>query len=451
MTGLSIRKGDSWDAQKDNFGPQIGFAWSPNKYNARLVLRGGYGLSYNQEEIAISSNIVNNPGLVVFPSFDSNSPTSINPGIIYAVSSGIHNLYGYPANPNTVSSFGPNGLPTTGQVNVQIFPGTLPTMRVHHYSFDMQYDLGHQYVMSLGYQGSLARNLYFHQNPNAVPAALGYTLNPQIGGGDYWNVNGRSNHNTMLAELKHQFSHQFMADAQFAWAKSMDISSAPYSEQAYPYATDLNYGRSDYNVGKAFKLYGMWQPVFFHGEHSWAEKLLGGWSLSGIFNYHSGFPFNPVIDVQGGSLYCGTCGYTSIQPAAYLGGAGTSTSNNQFKTGSNYPKGGAAYFSTPTYTAYTGSNFGNALPQFPGVRRNYLIGPQYRALDLTLAKAFGFPNTPVLGESAKIELRMDAYNVFNNLNFNPNNISNHVASSNFGVAQAGLAGRVLSLGARFSF
>jgi len=40
----------------------------------------------------------------------------------------------------------------------------------------------------------------------------------------------------------------------------------------------------------------------------------------------------------------------TLQPAAYLGGAGTSTSNDQFKTGSNYPNGGAAYFSTPAYT-----------------------------------------------------------------------------------------------------
>ena len=31
-------------------------------------------------------------------------------------------------------------------------------------------------------------------------------------------------------------------------------------------------------------------------------------------------------------------------PAIYLGGAGTSTSNDQFKTGSNYANGGTAYF-----------------------------------------------------------------------------------------------------------
>jgi hypothetical protein len=459
LTDLSIRKGNSWNAQKDNFGPEIGFAWSPTRFHDKFVVRGGYGLNYNQEEIAISANIGNNPGLVVFPSFSSSAPNSINPAIIYATSSDPHDLTGYPVNPNAISSFGSNGLPTTGSVGVQIFPGTLPTMRTHHYSLDTQYDLGHQFIASLGYEGSLSRDIFFHANPNALAASNGFALNPQIGGGDSWGVNGSANYNAMLAELKHQFSHQFMADAQFAWSKSMDNSSAPYSEQIYPYDLSLNYGRSDYNVSKAFKLYGLWQPVFFHGNKAWVEKIAGGWSLSGILNLHSGFPWSPLVSVVnpidgGGSLYCDTCGYSTLQPAAYLGGAGDSTSNDQFKTGSNYPNGGAAYFSTPTYTAYTGIStpaYGNALPQAPGVRRNALTGPGYRDIDLSLAKSFGLPKMPVLGENANFEFRIDAYNVFNNLNFDPTRISNNIGSSNFGQDQAALGARVVTLGARFSF
>src|SRR5262249_29624131 len=138
MTGLTVRKGDSWNAQKDNFGPQIGFAWSPGRFNDRFVIRGGYGLNYNQEEIAISSGIVNNPGLVVNPTLSMSTPTSPNPGILYAVSNDVHSFTGFPANPVAITSFGSNGLPTTGTVNVAIFPGTLPTMRVHHFSLDTQ-------------------------------------------------------------------------------------------------------------------------------------------------------------------------------------------------------------------------------------------------------------------------------------------------------------------------
>ena len=454
LTGLSLKKGNSWNAQKDNFGPQIGFAWSPSMFNDKLVVRGGYGLNYNQEELAISSGIVNNPGLVIFPTLSMSTPTSPNPGIIYATAGSPNSLTTYPKNQNTISSLGSNGLPTTGQIGITLFPTNLPTMRVHHYSLDTEYDLGHHLVATLGYMGSVSHDIFFHESPNAVPAALGLPLNPQIGGGDFWNVNGHANYNQMLAELKHQFSSQFMADAQFTWAKSLDTSSGPYFEQDYPYDPNLSCGRSDFNIGKALKLYGVWQPVFFHGDRSWVDKIVGGWSISPIFNIHSGFPWSPVIDISGsGSLYCGTCGYSQLYPGAYLGGAGSSTSNDAFKTvaASNFPNGGPAYFSTPSFTAYGGTAFGNAIPEPPGVKRNSLNMPGYRDLDVTIVKGFGLPNMRVLGENAKIELRMDVYNAFNNLNFNPNQISNIVSNANFGTITGALSGRVVVLGGRFSF
>jgi hypothetical protein len=456
FTDFAIREADSWNTQKNNFGPNVGVAWSPTRFNNRLVFRGGYGLSYNGEEFAVSSSIVQNPGLVVNPNFNQPLPTSPYMGLIYALSSGTHDLYGYPANPNAMSTFGPNGIPTTGSVGVQIFPNTLPTMRAHHYSADMQYDLGHQYVMTVGYQGSLGRNLYFHQNPLAVPSTLGYALNPQISGGDNWAVNGHSNFNALLAELKHQFSHQFMIDAQYQYAKSMDTSSAPYSEQDYPYNPSLNYGRSDFNVGNAFKIYGMWQPVFFHGSNDLMEKIVGGWSISGIFNWHSGFPYSPFVPLNN-SFYCSNCGYFTGLPAAYLGGAGNSRSNDSFKIGpsgdpeanSNFPKGGPAYFTIPACPppACTGTS----LPPNPGAARNSLTMPGYKDLDLTVAKGFGLPKMPVLGESARLDFRIDIFNVFNNLNFNENQISNNIGNSNFGTIAGALSGRVLSLGARFNF
>jgi len=474
LTGLTVtRQSDAWNTQKNNFGPQIGFAWSPSQFHERLVVRGGYGLNYNQEEIAISSGIVGNPGLVVFPTFTIATPGSANPGIIYAVGGSINSLTSYPANPNAISTLGANGLPQTGTtqcpvscpVNVAIFPATLPTMRVHHYSLEVQYDLGHNLVASLGYQGSLSHNIFFHENPNATPAAEGVPLNPQIGGGDYWSVLGHANYNAMLAELKHNFSRQFSADAQFVWAKSLDTASSPYSAGLppfnlpfFPYNPDLNYGRSDYNVGKAFKLFGMWQPVFFRGQNGWIEKIAGGWSLSGILNIHSGFPWTPVASVQNGSLYCGTCGYGAL-PAVYLGGGGTSTSNGAFKTeaDSNFPNGAATYFVPPSYTPFGGTSSGNVLPQV-GIQRNSFNGPGYRDLDLSLVKDFGLPNNRILGENAKIGFRLDAYNVFNSLNFNPLGIVNNISAANFGTITAangqssgGLAGRVVTLGARFSF
>ena len=65
----------------------------------------------------------------------------------YAISSGAHDFYGYPSNPNAISPFGANGLPTTGTVGVEIF-NTLPTTMVHHYSLDTQYELGRDWIMT---------------------------------------------------------------------------------------------------------------------------------------------------------------------------------------------------------------------------------------------------------------------------------------------------------------
>jgi hypothetical protein len=91
---------------------------------------------------------------------------------------------------------------------------------------------------------------------------------------------------------------------------------------------------------------------------------------------------------------------------------------------------------------------------------------------MTLAKAFGLPNMPVLGERAKVEFRMDAYNLFNNLNFKPDSISNNIgckatiapdvscpapagspgiSNPSFGRAQSALGARTVTLSARFSF
>jgi hypothetical protein len=304
----------------------------------------------------------------------------------------------------------------------------------------------------------------FHQSPLVQSATSGYALNPSINGGDYWSSRGQGNYNAMIAELKHQFSHQFMADAQFTWAKSMDDISAPYTEQDYPYDPHLTYGPSDYDVSKSFKLFGMWQPVLFHGNNKWMEKIAGGWSLSGIFNLHSGFPWTPVLYLPG-TLYCNQCGYYQVYPAAYLGGAGSSTSNKAFESPatSNFPlvatQGNAlSYFSEPaqcsatvTTDCYTLAG-GTALPPNPGVHRNSLRFAGYKDIDLTLAKSFGLPNMPVLGENAKFELRLDAYNLFNSLNLNPNSISNNIGASNFGtITSDALAGRVVTFGMRFSF
>ena len=481
FTGITVATNRPlWTPQKGNFGPQIGFNWSPTSFNNKLVVRGGYGLNYQDEEIAISANSGNNPPTQNFVNYAYVSPT--NPGtngadIIYALSSSPTSLAGYPANPNAVTTYNSNGLPTAGNANVVLLGsgnGTMPTIYIQHYSLDSEYQFGREIVASLGYEGSLGRHLINHENPNAFGVVAGVPLNPLITGGDFWTNNGSSSNNALLVEVKHPLVHHFSADAQFQWAKSLDTDgSGPYYEDPYfPLGTGYSYGRSDFDISKSLKIFGLWQPVLFHGGASWMEKIAGGWSLSGIFQYHTGFPFSPNYSIGGGgSLYCTQCGYSNLRPT-YLGGGGSSHSNDAFINHSNFfPSTGVTglpgtpptnsysntYFSVANYGAATtpiGKGFPNpnaALPPLPGADRNSFTGPSYRDLDASLSKNFGLPHVPFFGEQAGLEIRADAFNLFNILNLNPQSVTNDVTSLTFGQDRSPLGGRTIQLQARFSF
>ena len=467
LTGIAIRtKTPAWTAQKLNFGPQVGFNWSPMSSNGKVVFRGGYGLNYNQEQIATANNYDGNPpGTSSLPG-SSQGPTEINPNIIYAVSSSPTDVFGYPANPNAITTFNSAGLPTAGGANLGGLPGHMPTEYSHHYSFDMELDLGHEWVANLGYEGSSSHHLLYDYDATALGQITGAAQNPLVNSVNTFGSTGKSNNNMMLAGLKHQFSHTFSAEAQFTWAHSMDTNSGPYFRDAYLYNPKYSYGRSDFDINKSFKLFGVWQPVLFHSSHNWAEKLAGGWSLSGIMTLHSGYGWTPVYQ-EPHQIYCNTCnyGFQNLRPI-YLGGANNSTSNEAFKTGSNFPNPGAAhtganndqfsnnYFQIPNYAAAITDSPGQATNTYipaPGIDRNSFPGPGYRDVDFTIAKAFGLPSMRVLGENAKIEVKANMFNAFNLLNIDPSSLSTNISSSNLGQASSALGSRAIDFQARFSF
>lgn len=471
FSGMQLRVGGNlYNAQKSNFGPEFGFAWSPTLYQGKVVVRGGFGLNFTGEEFAVLANGGTNPPLVIQPNFSSVSPTQINPSILYEVANNIHSLIDYPPNPATIVTFGANNLPTTGETSVTGFPyPNLNTPYSYHYSLDTQYEIGQNWVATMGYQGSMGRHLSLQFNANVLGAAEGIALNPAVNSVDLYSNEGQSNYNALLTDLRHQFSKGFSLEAQYTWSKSMDDGSQPQYQTNYPYLPRFgSWGRSDYNIANAFKIFGLWQPVIFHGANNWLEKLAGGWSLSGIFNDHTGFPWTPIYtNIAGGSLYYQGSNNNQLRPAAYLGGAGRNTSNGAFKSGpgganqssfnQNYPNGALSYFTIPTYTPVTApfpATF--AAPELPGVARNALNGPNYRDVDASLTKSFGIPKVPVLGENAKIEFRVDAFNLFNNVNLT--NVSTNITSGgsdtsnpSFGQAQSALGSRTLDIQARFSF
>ena len=467
LTGISLRTGiGAWNAQKLNFGPQIGFNWSPTSSKGNIVLRGGYGLNYNQIQIANSNaNDFNPPGTSSVPG-TSKSPTEINPNILYATSSSPTNIFGFPANTTVITQFNSAGLPAVGAANLNALPGNLPTEYTHHYSLDTQWNLGHSWVANLGYVGSSTHHTQYNYDGNAFGQIMGAPLNPLVNSINTAGSQGKANNNMMLAGLKHQFSHTFSLEAQYTWAHSMDTNSGPYFRDPYLFNTRYSYGRSDFDINQGFKAFGVWQPVIFRGSHSWAEKIAGGWTLAGIATFHSGYGWTPIYTAPH-QIYCNTCnyGFQNLRPI-YRGGGGRSTSNDAFKTGSNFPNPGTAdtgtnqdqftnnYFVVPNYAnaiADTPSQIPTSFIPAPGLDRNSFLGPKYRDVDLNLAKAFGLPRMRVIGEDARIEIKANVLNLFNLLNIDPSTVSNNVGNANLGQATGALGSRIIDFQARFSF
>jgi hypothetical protein len=202
------------------------------------------------------------------------------------------------------------------------------------------------------------------------------------------------------------------------------------------------------------------------------EKIVGGWTLSGILNAHSGFPYTPQYgfgELDGGFYPVfnfgknagggdADAGSANILPAAYKGG---------FKPNfrSNSSLDATSFFTAPTVVPGTlfdclfpnpdptkcpsGQQGYGPLPTFPGMARNTFRGPSYFDVDATLSKAFVLPSNKILGEHAGLEFRANFFNLFNKLNlYNP---QVDIMNSHFAEAQNVLGARVIEMQARFSF
>jgi hypothetical protein len=447
LTGLYMKYGDLNQTSKRNFGPQLGFAWAPGSVlrrdlNHKLVLRGGFGVGFNVQQLATLSNGRSNPPFTTSLTFNSS-----NCCILYSTPSNVNSFTGYPSNPAAINTFSSNGLPVGGAaVNLQGFPSFQNTPVTYRYSLDAQYDLGHNWMASVGYQGSQSRN-YSAQ----IPLNLVYYANPnpRVNTLAWFENDAAANYNALLTEIQHRFSKSFTIDFQYRFSRTRDQGSQDYYTDLYPFDLNAWWGPADNDVTHNFKLYGVWTPTIFKGRNSWLEKVAGGWTLSGIFNAHSGFPWTPSYNTRINLVYPNS-GYMTLRAGQYLGGAGSDFSNATFEASNgNFPKGALAYFALPTFST-------TGIPPEPALGRNAFRGPDYRGLDMTLVKAIGLPKIKGLGENATLNLELDAYNAFNILNLNPTPttaISTDGVTSNplFGQSQGAFAGRIVELQARFRF
>ena len=469
LTGMQlIEGGNLWNVPLTNFAPQIGFAWSPAKFGGNTVIRGGFGIGYSGLEEAISLNGRDNPPIVVNPQLFATGGVTTAP-ILYSTAANIHDFNGFPSNPSTISAFGPNNLPLTGTTTVAGFPSSLPTAYNYRYSLEIQHEFNYQWVFTLGYQGNTGHHFTRQYDQNIVYGVAGAPLNPTVTQ-TQWNANdANSNYNALLVGVRHGFTRWFQFEADYRWSKLMDNASQPYYLDPYMWDPQASRGPADYDVGNAFKAFGVWQAPWFLGQHNWQGQILGGWIVSGILNWHSGFPWTPVYGNSSGCIVVSTSADCNLRPGTQIAGFNVNTSNSAFMSGpgngpnssasnSNFPNGALAYFTNPTVPTPPFPAVG-AAPPISTIIRNTLPGPHYFDVDATLSKVFGAPRIPGLGEGAQFQIRASFFNLFNNLNLkgssqsNPWNggISNFITSANFGQVQSALGSRTVTIEFRFQF
>lgn len=442
-----------YPSDKNNFAPRLGFAWSPNKLvgvntENKLVIRGGAGVAYNRIPTVLFANSRGNPPFFARYTLccgtnNEFSTPFLDGQILYAL--GANNApFSYPTNPALILTFNPTtGIPTNtqgGVKEVEIWgaPAKVDTPYVYAYSLEGQYSLPANFTAILGYQGSASRKLVRIVNERFEFPNTDYFAKNVF----FPTPDTTASFNALLATLSRRFVHGFQFDANYRWSKSIDIVSseevgAP-TNPTYPLDVRQERGPSDYDVRHSLVASALWELPIFRNRRDALGRLLGGWQLSGIGTFHTGFPWTPVVggcaSTRGPNLCPG-------RPVAYFGGAGTDTSNNAFITGSNFSGGGARFFST----ADPGL-------RLPGVGRNSFRGPNYRNIDLSLAKRFGLQG--FLGEGTFFEVKTNFFNAFNILNLQPfqfNSISTQIQNPNFGRAEKGLSGRVIEIQGRFSF
>jgi hypothetical protein len=454
LTNVVLRVGgDLFQTSKNNWGPQFGFAYAPNPSSPHLMaIRGGFGIAYNHMQEAITLNGRSNPPLVTgLNTVCTNTAQTNCPGILYAKSSSATDLNGYPVNPAAKVPIGANGLPTGGAtISINAIQQNLPTPLTYKTSLGVEYALSSTWIASVGYQGSISRHYTRQNNLNWIYYP---SLNPIINQFNYYSNDISASSHALLTELRHTFGHNFTLNAQYRFGKIMDSGSQDYYIDQYPYDNRYAYGPADYDITHNAKLYGTYSPKLFPNNRL-LEGIFGGLQLSGIIQYHTGFPWTPLYSNTGCNVVYVGSGYCNLRPAALIAKGTGDTSNDTFKRDSGqFPNGALSYYTVPKFPT-TGA------PPPPGVGRNSLRGPNYFNTDMDAQKTFGLPGSRIFGENTGLTIRAMFFNIFNQTNLTPFNtgdintqISTDGVTSNtqFSQSSSALASRTIEFQARFSF
>jgi hypothetical protein len=375
------------------FAPSFGVAYRPLE---KLVVRAGYSLNYNQEPMGT-------PQMQAFPGevrLDLN-PFNASYGAGGTLSTG------FPTIPAPVGTNGVYKIPAnTGNLTGLNGQKDFKRGYFQSYNITVQREFAGGILAQVGYVGSHGVKLQRQLNVNFAAPGTGNAGLPLFPFGHTSTTtqllffDGQSKYNSLQATASKRMSHGLNLQAAYTYSKMISMNAQLYTPESRirNYYTD-NSDRTHHVV-----LSGGYELPFGKNKkwvrNAIADKVVGGWALTGLYNHWSGAPFT----VSSAATSC-NCPGIGTQPADLInpnvgvgrirgGGMATTSSANVAD----------AYFDVLSYRPVTGARYGTA-------GYNQLRGPGNDNVDVSLAKSVAFH------ERYRVQFRAEALNLTNTAHF----------------------------------
>ena len=433
------------DFRYNNLGPRLGFAWDVFG-TGKTAIRGGYGVFYERYE----QNTFNFGGV-------SNPPTVYTPTI-------------YGGNIGSISSAEVAGTPLTPSSGVLTVDSTGKNPVTYGYNLGVQQALPYKMTLDASYIGNSSRHLIYIQELEQLP--LGYTTNinpgalgavnnvsaalaPYLG---YSSINetkfgANSMYNGLQFKLSRRFSDRLTFNADYTWAKSVDLDDVDTDTNVIPDYSQLGkiYGPAGWDRRNVANLQYVYNLPDFKGSGKLMQDTVGGWELSGVTQFWQG---DRCLNTGSTSTTSDSCdlsssgnlgdgGFGHIRPD-YVGGQILAHPSHHQPAG-QFP----LWYNPGVFAIPANGTFGN----FP---RNTIVAPGIDNWNFSVFKNVNFT------EKVKIQLRFEGYNVFNHTQWaqlNNSLSSSGPAGTTYSGSNAGSAGQItatrdprqLQLGGKFYF